>query len=232
VRVLAFRHGPLEGLGLIEGILRAHGFAYNYADLYLSPTTEASVCDAEALIFLGGAMSANDDLRYIDREFEYIKRALQRRQPVLGICLGAQLIAKALGARVYPNAGKEIGWAPVSFTEAAHRDAIFHGLNTEVIFHWHGETFDVPTGAELLASSSACHHQAFRWGDRVYGLQFHAEVTPAMIEQWCREDAACGEAREAPEPIAPHAHAARTTELARIIFGRWCDLVSDVFHSD
>jgi len=232
VRVLAFRHGPFEDLGHLSEILQAHRFGYDYVDLYQSPTAEPPVREADALIFLGGSMSANDDLLYIDRELEYIRSAVRQRQPVLGLCLGAQLIAKGLGASVHPNVRKEIGWAPVSFTEAAQSDAIFHGLNSEIIFHWHGETFEVPQGAELLACSSLCRHQAFRWGDNVYGLQFHLEATPAVIAQWCREDEVCRDAREAIEPIDPHAHVGRAAELARLVFGRWCDLVSGVSNSD
>jgi GMP synthase (glutamine-hydrolysing) len=232
VRALVFRHGPWEDLGHLSEILPAHGFGYDYVDLYQSPTAAPPVSQADALIFLGGSMSANDDLLYIDRELQYIRSAVRQRQPVLGLCLGAQLIAKALGASVHPNVRKEIGWAPVSFTEAAQRDAIFHGLNTEILFHWHGETFDVPQGAELLAFSSACRHQAFRWGEKVYGLQFHLEATPAVIAQWCRDDQACGDAREAIAPIDPHAYCGRAADLARMVFGRWCDLVSGVPHSD
>ncbi len=215
----------------MEGTLQAHGFAYDYADLYQTSAAEPPVHNADALIFLGGSMSANDDLSYISRELDHLRTAVQRGRPVLGICLGAQLIAKALGASVYPNVAREIGWAPVSFTGAAQSDVVFHGLHTEMIFHWHGETFDVPKGAELLASSSACRHQAFRWGDRVYGLQFHLEATPAMIAQWCREDETCGDAREAREPIDSNAHAARTAELAGIVFGRWCNLVRGASNS-
>jgi GMP synthase-like glutamine amidotransferase len=215
----------------MEGILQSHGFAYDYADLYQSLEAEPAVDDAGALIFLGGSMSANDDLGYMRRELDHIKTAVQRNRPVLGICLGAQLIAKAMGASVYPNVVREVGWAPVSFTGTAQSDVAFHGLHTEVIFHWHGETFDLPKGAELLASSAACRHQAFRWSDRVYGLQFHLEVTPAMIAQWCHEDEICGDPREAPEPIDPYAYAAHTTELAGIVFGRWCDLVRGASNS-
>jgi GMP synthase-like glutamine amidotransferase len=209
----------------MEAVLQSYGFAYDYADLYQSPASEPPVSKADALIFLGGSMSANDDLGYIGRELDHIKTAVQRSRPVLGICLGAQLIAKALGASVYPNVAREIGWAAVSFTGTAQSDVVFHGLQTEVIFHWHDETFDIPKGAELLASSAACRHQAFRWGDRVYGLQFHLEVTPAMIAQWCHEDEICGNPREAPGPIDAYAYSARTTELAGIVFGRWCGLV-------
>lgn len=173
-------------------------------------------------------MSANDDQPYLHREIQYIRDAANRGQMVLGVCLGAQLIAKALGARVYPNAVKEIGWAPVSFTPAAASDPLLVGLSEpEMIFHWHGETFDLPPGAARLASSDACVNQAFRAGDRIYGLQFHLEVTPAMIAGWCRDDEACGDAREVTQPIDPHQHAARSAKLAELVFGRWCALLQD-----
>jgi len=226
VRVLAFRHAPFEHLGWIAKALDEHGVAYDYADLYREPGGDSCVTNADALIFMGGAMSANDDLPYIRRELLLIRQAIAVAKPVLGVCLGAQLIARALGARVSMNAVKEIGWAPVTFTEAARRDPLLAGFDgPETIFHWHGETFELPEGATLLAASAACYNQAFRVGDRTYGLQFHLEVSPAMIAQWCAEDANCGDKREVTEPIDPHAHAARMEELARLVFGRWCELV-------
>jgi GMP synthase (glutamine-hydrolysing) len=227
VRVLAFRHGPHENLGWISDALDAHAIAYDYFDSY-ETADERNLRDAGALIFLGGSMSANDDLPFIHREVDHIRAAIIRGQPVLGICLGAQLIAKALGARVYKNGVTEIGWAPVTFTSLAQRDPLFaHLPRSETIFHWHGDTFDLPEGAELLALSVQCRNQAFRLGDRVYGLQFHLEVTPAMIALWCAEDAACGDSREAKEPIDPEAHAEQCGELARLVFGRWCSLVKE-----
>lgn len=227
MRALVFRHSPSDGLGLIADALDAHAIPYDYADLYAPPISPAPpVNEADALIVMGGAMSANDALPFITREIEYIRDAVRRGKPVLGVCLGAQLIAKALGARVYANPVKEIGWAPVTFADAALSDPLFKGLaEAEVIFHWHGETFDLPAGAQLLASSVACQHQAFRVSDRIYGLQFHLEVTPHMIVEWCHDEEVCAGAREARQPIDPHAHAARTKELADTIFGRWCSLV-------
>ena len=223
MRVVAFRHSPFDDLGLIASVLDARGIGWQYADFCDAPAQEKGIQDADALILLGGSMSANDDLPFIHREIEYIYRAVHSRKPVLGICLGAQLIAKTLGSRVYSNGKKEIGWEPVSFTDAAQNDALFHGHHSEVIFHWHGETFDLPQGAELLASSAACRHQAFRFGDRVYGLQFHLEVTPQMITRWCQEDDACGTG-EATQAIDPFSNSARALELAQLIFGRWCEL--------
>ena len=223
MRVLAFRHSPSDGLGLIAELLDVHGIESQCADLYAVPDGY-SVPDADALILLGGSMSANDNRPFIAREMEHIRAAIQAHKPVLGICLGAQLIAKTLGASVYPNVKKEIGWAPVIFTGAARNDPLFRGHDSEVVFHWHGETFDLPAGAESLASSSLCRNQAFRFGDRVYGMQFHLEVTPEIIAQWCYEDEVCG-AREVTEPIDVHAHSAGAMHLGRAVFGRWCELI-------
>ena len=176
------------------------------------------------LIFLGGPMSVNDGLPFLERELEVVRQALDRGQPVLGICLGSQLIARALGASVYRNPVKEIGWFEIRLTEAGARDALFGCMNgTERVFHWHGETFDLPRGATLLASSEACRNQAFRWGSNVYGLQFHLEVTPAMIADWCVQDENCGDVRELDTPIDPGYNAERLTELSRRVFGSWCD---------
>jgi GMP synthase-like glutamine amidotransferase len=229
VQVLAFRHTPADDLGLIASALASQGILCDHADLYADPDAVCCTDGAAALIFMGGAMSANDNHSYLRREIQYIREAVRRRQPILGVCLGAQLIAKALGARVYPSAVKEIGWAPVTFSPAASRDPLFSGLQEpENIFHWHGETFDLPDEAERLASSEVCENQAFRVGDRVYGLQFHLEVTPAMIAEWVRDDQACGTAREVTWPIDPYQHVARSARLAQMVFGRWCALLREM----
>jgi GMP synthase (glutamine-hydrolysing) len=228
VRVLVFRHTPVDDLGLIASALDSQGILREYADLYAHSCAEPRVNDADALIFMGGPMSANDDYPYIQREIHYIRDAKERGQMVLGVCLGAQLIAKALGAQVHVNTVKEIGWAPITFATAAASDPIFTGLRApEMVFHWHGETFVLPPGADLLASSDACRNQAFRVGNCIYGLQFHLEVTPSMIGEWSHEDEACGDAREVKQPIDPYAYAARSGELARLVFGRWCALLKD-----
>lgn len=224
--VLAFRHVPFEPLGLIEDALRSRGLEYQYVDLPADPDFDPPVDQADALIFMGGPMSVNDPLPWIARELGFIERALAHNRPVLGICLGSQLIAKALGSRVYRNPVKEIGWAPVYLTDAAARDPLLGGLaGPETLFHWHGETYDLPGGAELLAYSDACRNQAFRIGDNVYGFQFHLEVTPEMIAQWCLEDANEGDMREVNAPIDVNLNSGRLAELADIVFGRWCSLV-------
>ncbi len=181
---------------------------------------------AAGLIFLGGPMSANDDYGYLRQEIRLIERAVQAGTPVLGICLGAQLLARALGAPVYRNRVKEIGWFPVTWTPATRDDPLLAGLSgQDSVFHWHGETFDLPAGSAWLASSERCRNQGFRFGDNAWGLQFHLEVTPDMIDAWCREDANCGDIRELEAPIDPYLHSERLATLSSLVFGRWADLV-------
>lgn len=215
-RVLVFRHVAAEGLGIIAECLDAAEVSWAYVDLP-GGAPAPPLDSATALIFMGGPMSANDDLPYIRREIQLIETGVAQNKPVLGICLGAQLIAKALGARVYSNRVKEIGWYPVSWTDEARRDILFSGLTQpETVFHWHGETFDLPPGSARLAESEACRNQAFRFGKNVYGLQFHLEVTPEMITEWSAADS-FGEV----PPIDPLYNAARLMELGMLAFGRW-----------
>jgi GMP synthase-like glutamine amidotransferase len=223
-RVFAFRHVPFEDLGLIRAPLEERGISIEYADLYRPGAPVPDVTQAAGLIFMGGPMSVNDDLPYLRQELRLISQAAELQRPILGVCLGAQLIAKALGAKVYRNAVKEVGWFEIHLTGAAARDPLFAGLGpAETVFHWHGETFDLPPGAEWLAWSKACRNQAFRAGAGVYGLQFHLEVTPATIEDWCAQDANCGDVRELNSPIDPRQNAARLAALSTVVFGRWCD---------
>jgi GMP synthase (glutamine-hydrolysing) len=225
-KVLACRHVPFEDLGSIADSLAAHGIEYEYADLYAGD--EPDIRDADGLILMGGPMSANDDLPYLRQELKLIGEAASTGLPILGVCLGSQLIAKALGARVYRNPVKEIGWYKVRWTEAAARDPLHHDLSgSETVFQWHGETFDLPAGAELLATSEACRQQAFRAGSNIYGLQYHLEVTPGIIADWLRQDANCGDVREISMPVDPHAHAQRLKEIATQVFGRWCSLARE-----
>jgi GMP synthase-like glutamine amidotransferase len=225
MRVLAFRHVPFEGLGLIAPALAARHIEVDYADLYRPGAAAPDIGPYDGLIFMGGPMSANDDLPYLRQEMEFVRQAVARRMLILGICLGSQLIARAMGAAVRRNPAKEIGWYGVQFTPAAAGDRLFGGLSRETVFHWHGETFDLPPGAELLASSDLCRNQAFRAGERVYGLQFHLEVTPEMIADWCMQDANSGDVRELEAPIDPSFNAARMATLSARVFGNWCELL-------
>jgi GMP synthase (glutamine-hydrolysing) len=224
--VYAFRHVGFEHLGLIAPALESRGLAVEYVDVFEGAPVPERIGEAAGLVFMGGPMSANDDLPYLRAELAQIAKAAKVGQPVLGVCLGAQLIAKALGAQVHRNRVKEIGWYPVQWTPAAASDPLFAGLSApETVFHWHGETFDLPRGAEWLARSEACAHQAFRVGANVYGLQFHLEVTPEMIEDWLTQDQNRHDVRELSAPIDPKANAPRLRELAALVFTRWADLL-------
>jgi GMP synthase-like glutamine amidotransferase len=227
MRVLAFRHVPFEHLGRIETELVRRGIGIDYADLYQPGAPTPDPARYDGLIFMGGPMSVNDGLPYLEREAGWIAEAAAAGRPVLGICLGAQLIAKALGARVYPNAVKEIGWFEIELTPEGAADPLFAGAAPrETVLQWHGETFDLPPGATWLVTSAACRHQAFRVGPRIYALQFHLEVTPEMIEDWCAQDVNRGDLSEVRTPIKPALHAARLTALAQQVFGRWFELLT------
>jgi GMP synthase-like glutamine amidotransferase len=222
MRILVFRHVPFEDIGLIRSALEHYSVRVDYADLYQDLSRCPDPASYPALIFMGGPMSVNDDLPYIQRELEIIAQAAARRQPVLGICLGAQLIAKAMGARVYPNAAKEIGWYPVQFTEAAALDPLLSGVESpQEVFHWHGETFDLPSGAVLLASSALCRNQAFHIGNVFYGFQFHLEVTPEMIADWCTQVENCGDVKELSTPLDPQKNQENLRRLSQRVFSRW-----------
>jgi len=178
VRAHYLQHVPFEGLGSIEPWLRAAGCALSGTRFFES----ASLPSADAidlLIVMGGPMSVNDEAEHpwLVPERELIRRCVERGTAVLGVCLGAQLIARAMGAEVYRNHTKEIGWFPVHAVPAAG-GATFGFPATVEAFHWHGETFDLPTGAVHVASSEACVHQAFQIGDATLALQFHLETTP------------------------------------------------------
>jgi GMP synthase (glutamine-hydrolysing) len=217
--VLVLRHEPFEHLGYFADVLADRAIRFTYKDLD-EPLDVQDGSGQSGMIVMGGPQSANDPLPGLAAEIKVISRFLDAQLPVLGICLGAQLIAKALGARVYPNASKEIGWAPVFFTDAAERDPLFSGLpSPTTFFHWHGETFDLPAGAEWLAYSDRCRHQAFRYGSNVYGVQFHPEITPEMIVDWSAQPANCGDVDTLEGPIEPNAVDA--APLARRILDGW-----------
>ena len=224
--VLAFRHVAHEPLGRLATVLDERSIAWHFVDLWGAPPAVLPVDDAQALIIMGGPMSVNDPLPWLREEERCILRALSVGVPVLGICLGAQLLAKCLGARVYPMRRKEIGWHPVRLTEVGLSDPLLRDRAPGFLtFHWHGETFDLPAGARHLAASDLCTNQAFAVGSNIYGLQFHPEVEPPTIEHWCREDERCGSLREATEPVEPYANQQKMHKFAQEVFGRWCDSI-------
>ncbi|MCX7983860.1 MAG: type 1 glutamine amidotransferase [Bacteroidetes bacterium] len=182
-RAVILQHVPFEGLGSIEPWLRTHGYSLSYVRFF-DDYTLPSVENVEALIILGGPMSVNDEQRYpwLKEEKRFVHEVIESNKPTLGICLGAQLIASSLGAKVRRNRVQEIGWFPVSVRNNKH---LFLRQLPKLFtaFHWHGETFDIPDGAVHFASSRACEHQAFIVRNKVLALQFHLEVTPAAVRQ-------------------------------------------------
>lgn len=177
MRALFLQHVPFEGPGSIEAWLASRAAALGVTRLFANeplPPLE----DVDFVIAGGGPMSVNDeaDLPWLRAEKQFIREAIERGTPVLGICLGAQLIASSLGARVHANPVREIGWFPVHATPVP--DGCFRFPSQCTVFHWHGETFDLPEGAVRLARSEACANQAFQIGRRAIGLQFHLETTP------------------------------------------------------
>ncbi|PIQ06385.1 MAG: amidotransferase [Nitrospirae bacterium CG18_big_fil_WC_8_21_14_2_50_70_55] len=173
------QHVPFEGLGAIGWWLEAAAAEVTRSALYAAEPLP-DVAGLDLLVALGGPMSVNDEAAFpwLVEEKRYLRQAIDRGIPVLGVCLGAQLIASAMGARVYPNREKEIGWFPVTAVEPADGSSFRFPTAIEV-FHWHGETFTLPAGAVHLARSAGCAHQAFQLGGSAIGLQFHLETTPA-----------------------------------------------------
>jgi len=184
--VLIIKHIDIEGPGLIEYCLKREKMPYQI--LNLTPGLHLPKLDnLTHLVILGGPMNVYEEDRYpfLRDEDLFIKEAIQRGKAMLGICLGAQLIAKALGAKVSKAPAKEIGWYDVSLTEIGSQDPLFSNLpKTFSVFQWHEDTFEIPKGGKLIATSSLVPHQAFRYGEKVYGLQFHLEVTDEMIGEW------------------------------------------------
>ena len=181
MRAHCLQHVLFEGLGCIEPWLLAAQYEITYTRLHEA----AEFPDGEAvdlLVVLGGPMSVNDEAAFpwLAPEKQFIRHAIEAGTPVLGLCLGAQLIANALGARVSRNREKEIGWFPVEATPA-DGTALFRFPPSIEVFHWHGETFDLPPGAVRLARSTGCENQAFQFGRSALALQFHLETTPAAV---------------------------------------------------
>ena len=183
--VLALRHVHFEDLGIFEPLLRARGYDIRYVDPTIENLTELDVVSPDLVVVLGGPIGACDDAihPFVAEEFALVKQRLDSGRAMLGICLGAQFMARALGAKVYSMGVKEIGFSALTLTAQGQQSPLAL-LGDVPVLHWHGDQFDIPDGAELLASTDIGAHQAFRVGSQVLGLQFHLEADAARIEQW------------------------------------------------
>jgi GMP synthase-like glutamine amidotransferase len=190
-KILIIKHVEQEGPGMLGTFLEAAGWPIETLELGRGEALPESLGHVAAVIMLGGPMNVYEESAYsfLKDEDRLIKQVLKEEIPFLGICLGAQLLAKACGARVMKAAQKEIGWYSVDLTTEGLRDRLFRGVVSPLtVFQWHGDTFDVPEGGRLLCRSDVVPNQAFKVGSCAYGLQFHVEASQEMVEAWMREE--------------------------------------------
>ncbi|MBI1954916.1 MAG: gamma-glutamyl-gamma-aminobutyrate hydrolase family protein [Acidobacteria bacterium] len=230
---LVLRHVVQEHIGTLARAMEQAGMQYRYINVFRGEPVPENIFGFRGslgplgLIVMGGPMGVYEADRYpvLLAEQNLIRQAIQAEHPVLGICLGAQLVAAALGARVYPGAQKEIGWYPVEVTA---QDELTAGLPTRFMaFHWHGDTFDLPAGAVRLFRSDLFENQGFRWGANTYAIQFHFEINAEMIGEWLEDKGCCAELAALPD-VKPETIRQQTAqwegqlrELSGMVFARF-----------
>jgi GMP synthase-like glutamine amidotransferase len=237
VRALVLQHIACEPPGAFADVMRERGWATVTCEVdETGSVPEADEFDA--IVAMGGPMSVNDEdeLPWLADEKRVIGGAVRAGVPYFGACLGVQLLAASLGARVYPGATPEVGILPVELSDAGRVDPVLGSLDGQILtLQWHGDTFDLPAEAVLLAGSDAYPNQAFRYGPCAYGVQFHIEVSAAMAEEWSRVPAY---ARSLEQTVGVHAldemidalrdeRGTRMQQHAHELFGRWCALAED-----
>jgi GMP synthase (glutamine-hydrolysing) len=186
-KIVIVKHVKNEGAGFIEEVLATDDCPVEIVDLAQGHRLPEHIDEIAALIVLGGPMSVYQErgFPFLKQEERLIRKLLIEEIPFLGICLGAQLLAKTCGAKVHIGAAREVGWYTAALTTEGKQDLFFRGFpNRFEVFQWHDDTFDIPEGGLLLGVGKTCRNQAFRVGQNAYGLQFHMEVTPDMIEDW------------------------------------------------
>ncbi len=225
-KIWVIQHHPVENLGNIAEALEGAALAWQYVRTFDGQPIPKDMKGAGGLILMGGPQSVyeENDFPTLKDELRLIESALQDNRPVLGVCLGSQLLAAALGAKVYKGTRREIGWYPVQLTPEAKNDRLLKGVPEQfTAFHWHGDIFDLPREAVALASSEISPIQAFRYGDKTYGFLCHLEVSETSVRAMVREftDAAkhaslradiLGGIDDNVEPLA---------EIAETVFSRW-----------
>lgn len=220
MKARVFRHLAFEDLGAFAQVLTAAGYAIEYVEMGMEPASDGG---ADLLIVLGGPIGAYEEALYpwLRHEIATIGARLKKGLPTLGICLGAQLMARALGASVHPAPAKEIGFAPLILKD----DNLLSPLRDIPVLHWHGDTYDLPAGAIHLAATGLCAQQAFSCGDHGLAFQFHPEAQPAGFERWLIGHA--GEIAATPGVTVPglrdemRKHGAKAADAGSRIFARW-----------
>jgi GMP synthase-like glutamine amidotransferase len=216
--VLVFQHDPYDGPGYLGEALLRRGASLTIIRLDAGEALP-DTAPFDMVLVMGGAMNVYQHDRYpwLVEETQAIRHAVEAGKAVLGVCLGGQLLAKALNAQVHLGSATEIGLLPITLTEAGKADPLFEGLSSVEAIEWHDDTFDIPDGAIALARSMSCANQAFRFGQRAYGLQFHPEVSPAMLAEWIKEAEDSPTDRSAFQRAVDFRAAALQTQADRLI---------------
>jgi GMP synthase (glutamine-hydrolysing) len=234
-RLLVFQHVAVEPLGTLDELIRARGHRIRFHNFEREPDAQPEIDRYRGLIVLGGPMNVEDQHRrsHLKTELRAIERALEQGKPVLGICLGAQLLAHVLGAPVSRHTQAEIGWYDLQVTAAGRSDPVLGAVGERLpVFQWHAYTYQLPRDATQLASSEICEQQAFRFGTNAYGFQFHLEADAAVIERWLQLPSFRAELEAAGLPTDEQAIRSRTAELAAAtratadqVFNNFLDLI-------
>jgi len=232
-KILVFQHVPYEPLGTLDPLIKEAGFRIRYVNFGRDPYQRPSLDKYEALIVLGGPMNAHqiDTYPNLVTEVNVIREAVDSGMSVLGICLGAQLLALSLGGQVARNEEREIGWYDVELTAPGRRDAVLSSFSaTQSVFQWHEDGISLPDGAVNLATSPACPVQAFRYGEHAYGFQFHLEVDASLVERWLtvpdNQPILAAEAGRIDPQLIRQQTSRRIgalQDLSRMTFSRWID---------
>ncbi|MBI4988098.1 MAG: type 1 glutamine amidotransferase [Rhodocyclales bacterium] len=225
--IAIFRHFHTEGPGYFATFLDRHSIPWRLVRIDAGEAVPSGIDGFSGLVFMGGPMSVNDPLPWVAQSCELIRAAVAADLPVLGHCLGGQLIAKALGGTITKNPLKEIGWGPVRVLDNDAARNWFGGMAGFETFHWHGETFSIPPGAVRLLESDHCANQAYALG-KAFGMQCHVEMTEEMIRQWCKDGAGEIAAANSPAVQSPEAmQAGMRSKVAALnavadgIYTRW-----------
>jgi GMP synthase (glutamine-hydrolysing) len=230
-KIIVLQNHPAESLGAIADSLETAALAWQYVRAYDGQPIPTEIRGAGGLVVMGGPQTVYklDRHPFLRDELRLIEAALREDKPILGVCLGSQLLAAALGAKVYRAETREIGWYRVTLSAAAKQDRLLRGLPPEFVApHWHGDVFDLPAGAVALASSEKTPIQGFRHGDKAYGLLFHAEMTVEILEaliaefgEGLKRVGVDGDAIIAEVPR----HFPKLAEIGETVFGRWASLI-------